>query len=59
MVISIFRARLPGENAAEFYELADPIMKLAEAIPGFVSYKLYTAHDGERCSTVEFDLTSS
>ena len=28
---------------------------MAQAMPGFVSYKLYTADDGERCSVIEFE----
>jgi heme-degrading monooxygenase HmoA len=55
MVISVFRSRLRPENAAEFQELAGEMMKLAESMPGFISYKVYTAEDGERCSIVEFE----
>jgi heme-degrading monooxygenase HmoA len=55
MVISIFRSRLRQENAEEFAALADEMMKLAEGMPGFISYKLYTSDDGERCSIVEFE----
>jgi heme-degrading monooxygenase HmoA len=55
MVISVFRSRLRPENALEFQELADRMMKLAQSMPGFRSYKLYTAEDGERCSIVEFE----
>jgi heme-degrading monooxygenase HmoA len=55
MVITIFRSRLRPENAHEFQELAAVMMKLAESMPGFVSYKLYTSEDGERCSVVEFE----
>ena len=55
MVISVFRSRLRSENANEFYELADEMMKLAQSMPGFISYKVYTADDGERCSIVEFE----
>lgn len=55
MVITIFRSRLRNENAEEFHELADRMMKLAEAMPGFISYKVYTSEDGERCSIVEFE----
>jgi heme-degrading monooxygenase HmoA len=28
---------------------------LAQSMPGFVSYKVYAADDGERCSIIEFD----
>ena len=55
MVLSVFRSRLRPENAAEFQELAAKLMKTAEAMPGFVSYKLFLAADGERCSLVEFE----
>ena len=55
MVISIFRSRLRQENADQFQELADRMMKIAERMPGFISYKLYTSADGERCSIVEFE----
>jgi heme-degrading monooxygenase HmoA len=55
MVITVFRSRLRPENAAEFRQLADRMMTLARAMPGFRSYKVYTSDDGERCSIVEFD----
>lgn len=54
MVISVFRSRLRAENAPEFHELAARMMELAESMPGFLSYKVYTSEDGERCSIVEF-----
>ena len=55
MVVSVFRSRLDPEHAAEFQALADALMKTAEAMPGFISYKLFTSEDGERCSLVEFE----
>lgn len=55
MVLSVFRSRLRPENEAEFQELAARMMKLAESMPGFISYKLYVSSDGERCSLVEFE----
>jgi len=54
MVITVFRSRLRPENEPEFQALAGRMMALAEAMPGFLSYKLYTSEDGERCSIVEF-----
>lgn len=30
-------------------------MELATSMPGFVSYKVYVADDGERCSVIEFE----
>lgn len=54
MVIAVFRSRLRPEHAEEFQERAARLMKLAESMPGFLSYKLYTSEDGERCTIVEF-----
>ncbi len=55
MVISIFRSRLRPENGEEFQKLAARMLKLSESMPGFLSYKVYTSDDGERCSIIEFD----
>lgn len=55
MIIAIFRSRLRPENAAEFQELAARMLTLAQSMPGFTSYKVYAADDGERCSIIEFD----
>jgi heme-degrading monooxygenase HmoA len=55
MVITVFRSRIRPENADDFHELADRMMMLAEAMPGFVSYKVYESDDGERCSVIEFE----
>lgn len=55
MPIVIFRSRLRPEAAGEYAELAPRILELARAMPGFVSFKTFTADDGERCSIVEFD----
>jgi heme-degrading monooxygenase HmoA len=56
VVITIFRSRLRPENEAEFHELAARMMRLAESMPGFISYKLYRSEDGERCSIVAFEF---
>jgi len=55
MVMTVFRSRLRQEHAAEFQALADRMLTLARAMPGFVSYKSFKSEDGERCSTIEFD----
>jgi heme-degrading monooxygenase HmoA len=55
MVIAVFRSRLRPENAGEFQQLAGRMLELARTMPGFLSYKLYTAEDGERCSIIEFE----
>ena len=55
MVLAVFRSRLRSENADEFQRLADRMLELAESMPGFVSYKVYSSEDGERCSIIEFE----
>ena len=55
MVVTVFRSRLLDENAAEFLELADRMLELAQSMPGFISYKVYKSEDGERCSIIEFE----
>jgi heme-degrading monooxygenase HmoA len=55
MVVTVFRSRLRPEHADEFQALAERMLDLARSMPGFISYKLYTSEDGERCSIVEFE----
>jgi len=55
MVITVFRSRLRPEHEAEFHALADEMMELARAMPGFRSYQVYRSEDGERASLIEFD----
>ena len=55
MVITVFRSRLLPEHADEFQELAAKMLELAKSMPGFISYKVYSAEDGERCSIIEFE----
>src|SRR4051812_45177887 len=54
MVLTVFRSRLRPEHADEYARWADRIHALAEAMPGFLSLKTFTASDGERVSLVEF-----
>jgi heme-degrading monooxygenase HmoA len=53
--MAVFRSRLRDEHAGEFHELAARMQELAESMPGFISYKVYAAEDGERCSIIEFE----
>jgi heme-degrading monooxygenase HmoA len=55
MVVVVFRSRIRKENAAEFHQLADSMLQLAQAMPGFISYKAYTSEDGERVSIHEWE----
>ena len=55
MVVAIFRSRLRPEHAEEFGALAPKILDLASSMPGFRSYKSFTADDAERVSIIEFE----
>jgi heme-degrading monooxygenase HmoA len=55
MVLVVFRSSIRPENEADFFVLAEEMEKLATAMPGFVSYKVFKAEDGERCSIIEFE----
>lgn len=55
MVVVVFRSRLRGTNAEAFQDLADHMHALASSMPGFISYKVYVAEDGERVSIHEWE----
>ena len=55
MVVTVFRSRLRAEGRDEFHALAARMLRTAESMPGFVSYKSYVAEDGERASIIEFE----
>ena len=54
MVVAIFRARIRPECADEYYRHAESMSQIATSMPGFVSYKAFTAPDGERVSIHEW-----
>ncbi len=55
MVLAVFRSRLRSENSEKFGKLADRMLELAQSMPRFVSYNVYSSDDGERCSIIEFE----
>ena len=55
MVIVVFRSKLRPGVEEEFVELGNRMQEIAESMPGFVSYKVYHASDGERASVIEFE----
>ena len=55
MVVVVFRSRLRAETVDEFERLAEEMLELARSMPGFISYKRYTAEDGERVSIHEWE----
>lgn len=56
-MLVVFRSRLSDkeEVGTEYAPLAKRMIELAEAMPGFISYKNFEASDGERVSVIEFD----
>lgn len=54
-VVVVFRSRLRADADLSALEAAATRMyELASAMPGFISYKDFTASDGESVSIVEF-----
>jgi heme-degrading monooxygenase HmoA len=59
MVVTVFRARVRKDlDPALFPELQKRgarMYQLASSMPGFISYKDFSAADGESVSVIEFD----
>lgn len=55
MWITVFRNRLREDAGPGYAEQAALMKRLAQAQPGFISIKTFTAEDGERVSVVEFE----
>jgi heme-degrading monooxygenase HmoA len=55
MIVVLFRSRLSVEAGQEYADMAERMLDLARGMPGFVSFKRFTAEDGERLSVIEFD----
>ncbi len=55
MVVITFRSRLRDEFLDKYNETALKMLALAREMPGFISFKSYTADDGERISVIEFE----
>jgi heme-degrading monooxygenase HmoA len=53
-IVTVFRNRL-RDDLDGYQETADDMLATASAMPGFVSFKQFTAADGERVSVIEFD----
>ena len=55
MVITLFGSIriVPGMEQRE-ERLADKLHSIAETMPGFISYKVYTAGDGEELGVIRF-----
>ena len=58
-IVTIFRNRLRAENRDAYSVTSARMTELAEAMPGFLDAKTFTADDGERVTIVTFaDLPS-
>lgn len=54
-VVTIFRSRLRDDAGDDYREMAAEMLAAAQAMPGFVDFKGFTADDGERVSVIVFD----
>ena len=55
MVVIVFRARIkPDADMEGLQQLGERMYALASSMPGYVSYKDFTAQDGENVSIIEF-----
>jgi len=56
MIVTVFRSRVRGFADLDRLEAAGERMaELAQSMPGFISYKDFSAPDGENVTVVEFD----
>jgi len=55
MMVVLFRSRLRPDAGEQYAEVAARTLELAKTMPGFVSFKTFTAADDERVSIVEFE----
>ena len=53
-VVTVFRSRLRPESLGEYGDTAALMSSLAQAMPGYVEHKAFTADDGERVTVVTF-----
>lgn len=59
MIITVFRSRLDPAQAEGYAAMAKVMKEQVEKMPGLISYKTFTADDGERVTIVEFADESS
>jgi heme-degrading monooxygenase HmoA len=55
VIVAIFRSRIREERAAEYNRRAQEMSRIAQKMPGFISYETYTSEDGERVSIHEWE----
>lgn len=56
MIVIVFRGRLrEGVDMQELSRVGQRMYELASSMQGFISYKDFTAEDGENVSIIEFE----
>ncbi len=55
MIITVFRSRLKPGLGDEYNAAVARMNELARTMPGYISHKVFTADDGERCTIIEFE----
>jgi heme-degrading monooxygenase HmoA len=55
MTVVVFRSRIQPGHAEDFQAGVDRMYALVQTMPGFLSYKVYAADDGERVSIHEWE----
>lgn len=55
MILTVFRSRVKPEIQPEYMQWVGRMTALAKEMPGFISHKVFVAHDGERVAIVEFE----
>ncbi|MCB9596003.1 MAG: antibiotic biosynthesis monooxygenase [Sandaracinaceae bacterium] len=55
MILTVFRSRLRDGVGGDYHAMAEQTEATARAMPGFVSFKSFSAPDGEHVSIVAFD----
>jgi heme-degrading monooxygenase HmoA len=58
-VVVVFRSRLIPGTESEIQALGMRMYQFASEMPGFISYKDFSAEDGEAAAIVEFDSLES
>jgi len=60
MIVVTFRNRLAADlDEAEYGQRAEKLFQIVQGLPGFVSFRAYTAEDGERLVLAEFESHES
>ena len=59
MIVTLFRSRQDETQLDDYQATVSLTAPLAEAMPGFLGHKVFSAEDGERLTVVMFDSIES